>query len=105
MESVLSLVPLLLIVGVNTLVAALLTRLFRVRLETPWGAAVFVALFVPLVATFVTVVVGSVGGASVGSRGAAFGLFVLLPLALGVTFDVFWMPAPDDVELPATTGE
>lgn len=103
MVSALAVVGLVVIVVVNTLVAAVMTRLFRVRLETPWGAGVFVALFVPVALTFLTIVLGSIGGPALGSRGAVIGLFILLPLALGVTVDVFWMPAPDDVELPATT--
>lgn len=105
MVSALALVPVVVIVAVNTALAALLTRLFRVRLETTWGAAVFVALFVPVVATGVTIVVGSVAGPTLGSRGLVVGLFVLVPTALGVTIDVFWMPAPDQVELPATLEE
>jgi hypothetical protein len=27
---------------------------------------------------------------------------VALPFALGVAFDFFWMPSPDEVELPDT---
>jgi hypothetical protein len=28
------------------------------------------------------------------------GLTVVLPMALGIAFDYFWMPAPGEVELP-----
>lgn len=105
MVSALSLIPALFILAVNTLLAALLTRLFRVRLETAWGAAVFVALFVPAVTTVVTILIGSVAGPAIRSRALVFGLFVLVPMAIGVTIDVFWMPAPDEVELPATLDE
>jgi len=105
MVSVVSLVAVAVIVGVNTLVAAIMTRMFRVRLETAWGAGVFVALFVPMALIFLTILLGSFAGPSLGSRGAVVGLFVLVPLALGVTVDVFWMPAPDEVELPATAEE
>jgi hypothetical protein len=105
MVSVLILLPLLVIVGVNTLVAAVMTRLFRVRLDTDWGAAVFVALFVPVALTVLTILMGSIAGPSLGSRGAVVGLLIVLPLALGVTVDVFWMPAPEAVERPATTDD
>lgn len=105
MVSVLALIPALVILVVNTLLAALLTRLFRVRMETAWGAAVLVALFAPVLTIAVTILVGSVAGPAIGSRGLVVGLFVLVPIALGVTIDVFWMPAPDEVELPATVEE
>lgn len=105
MVSVLALVPVALILLVNTGVAALGTRLFRVRLDTAWGAGVFVALFVPLAATLVTVVVGAVSPPLFESRVTVFVLFVLMPMAVGVTIDVFWMPAPHEVELPASTEE
>jgi hypothetical protein len=32
-------------------------------------------------------------------------LTVVLPLALGVAFDYFWMPAPDEVDLPIEHDE
>jgi len=28
---------------------------------------------------------------------------IAIPLALGITIDLLWMPHPDDVELPDTT--
>lgn len=88
------------IVGVNTLVSALLTRLFRVRLDTAWGAGVFVVLFAPVATTLVTILVGTVAP-PIGSRTDVVVWFVLVPVALGATIDVFWMPAPDEVDLPA----
>lgn len=88
------------LVGVNTLVAALMTRLFRVRLDTAWGAGVFVAMFCPVATTLVTILVGSVAP-PVGSRTDVVVWFILVPVALGATVDVFWMPAPEEVELPA----
>jgi hypothetical protein len=105
MVSVLSALALVVMVGVNSLVAALMTRLFRVRLETAWGAAGFVALFVPVALTFLTIVMGSVTGPGLGSRGMVVFLLILIPLALGVTVDVFWMPAPEEVDLPANLEE
>jgi hypothetical protein len=104
MVSVLGLVVLLVMVAVNTVVAAVMTRLFRVRLDTDWGAGVFVLLFVPVVLTVLTIVMGSVAGPTM-TRGQVVGLFVVMPLVLGVTVDVFWMPAPEEVELPANLEE
>jgi hypothetical protein len=104
MVSVLGLVVVVVMVAVNTAVAAVMTRLFRVRLDTDWGAGVFVLLFVPVVLTILTIVMGSVAGPTM-TQGQVVGLFVVMPLVLGVTVDVFWMPAPDEVELPATLEE
>ena len=87
---------------VNTAVAALLTRFFRVRLDTDWGSAIYVVLGGTFVLLVLTIVLSGVLnlGADVGSRAAVFMLTILLPLSLGATFDYFWMPAPDEVELP-----
>jgi hypothetical protein len=84
----------------NSAVTALLTRFFRVRLDTQWGSAVYVALAVPLVLLVSTLLFGSVLGPDLGSPGAVLGVTVVLPLAVGVSFDYFWMPAPDDVDVP-----
>lgn len=105
MASLLSWVPILLVLGVNTAIAALLTRVFRVRLDTTWGAAVFVAFFVPVLQLIPVIVVGSLAGPNLQSPALVLGLLVALPLAIGVTIDVFWMPAPEDVELPTPSEQ
>lgn len=107
MASVVGLVGLAVIVAVNTALAALLTRVFRVQLSTVWGSGLFVVLFVPLALLVSTLVLsGVVGlGGDLGSTVAVVGVTVALPLALGVAFDVFWMPAPEEVELPDTLRE
>lgn len=90
------------IVLVNTAAAALVTRFFRVRLHTRWGSAVYVAVLVPLLLVVSTLFFGGgLGlGPNLGSPAAVIGLTVLGPLSLGVAFDYFWMPAPDEVDLP-----
>lgn len=104
MASVLGIAGVLVIVVVQTAIAALLTRLFRVRLKTRWGALVFVLLVVPVVLTLTTLLLsGVIGlGGDLGSRGTAIFVTIGVPLALGLTIDYLWMPAPEDVELPAT---
>lgn len=104
MVSVVGAIGVLFIVAVNTAVAALATRFLRVRMATQWGTAVYVALLVPVLEVIVTLVLsGVVGlGSNLGGPVAVLGVTVLLPLSLGVAFDFFWMPAPDDVELPDT---
>jgi len=86
----------------TTGLAAVSTRLLRVRLNTDWGAAVYVAVLGPLVLGAATVLMGSLGGPNLGSRTTVGLVLVLFPLTLGVAFDVLWMPAPEEVELPDT---
>ncbi|WP_254823372.1 hypothetical protein [Haloglomus halophilum] len=106
MISIADVVGLLVILGVNSAAAALLTRFFRVRLNTRWGAALYAVLLGTLVLTVLTIVLGGVGlGPDLGNPAAVMGLTVVLPLATGIAFDYFWMPAPDDVDLPAEYRE
>ena len=104
MVSVLGVVGLLLIVVVQTAIAALLTRLFRVRLKTQWGALLYALIITPVVLTLTTLLLsGVIGlGADLGSRETALFVTIFVPLALGLTIDYVWMPTPEDVELPAT---
>lgn len=102
MVSALGVVIALVIVSVQTAIAALLTRLFRVRLDTSWGAVVFAILIIPVVLTLTTLVLGRVGP-NLGSRGTVVFTTIGVPAALGFTIDYVWMPAPAEVELPATT--
>jgi hypothetical protein len=101
MVTVVGAIGLLIIVGVNAAVAALMTRFFRVRLDSDWGPLVFALTITPVVLVVLTQVLSAVGlGFDLGSAGAVVGVAVVMPLALGIAFDYFWMPAPDDVELP-----
>jgi hypothetical protein len=89
----------------NTLVAAVMTRFFRIQLHTRWGTAVYTALLIPVVLVVTTIVAFSLGvGVNLGSAGVVIGLMVGLPAVLGVTIDVLYVPAPDEYELPDTTG-
>lgn len=90
----------------NTAIAAVVTRFFRLQLQTRWGTVVYTALLVPVVLVVTTIVVFSLGvGVDLGSTGAVLGLMVALPMALGVTIDVLYVPAPDEYELPETTRD
>ena len=101
MVSPLGIAIVLVVVAVQTAIAALLIRLFRVRLESQWGSVVFAVTVVPVVLTLTTLVLGRVGP-DLGSRGTVVFLMIGVPLALGLTIDYVWMPAPEEVELPAT---
>ncbi|KAA9398963.1 hypothetical protein Har1130_12210 [Haloarcula sp. CBA1130] len=104
MVSVAGIIGLLVIVLVNSAVTALMTRFFRVRLHTRWGSIVYSLLLCPVVMVVILLVLSGVFrlGANLGSSTAVILVTVIIPLAVGITFDYFWMPAPDEVELPAS---
>ncbi|PSP56083.1 hypothetical protein BRC82_02810 [Halobacteriales archaeon QS_1_67_19] len=97
----------LLIIAVNTVVAAVAIRFFRLRLSTRWGAAVYTAVCVPIVYLATTILLSGFvgfGGEGVRNKGTALILVWVLPFTLAVSLDIFWMPAPEEVELPEQTG-
>lgn len=102
MASVVDIVGLALIVGVNTAVTAILTRLFRVRLASRWGPPLYVALVGPVVLVGVTLLLsGPFGlGPDLGGPGPVIFLTVVAPLGVGLAIDYLWMPAPEDVDVP-----
>ena len=102
MVSALEAVGLLVLVGLNTFLAAVCTRMFRVRLETRWGGILYTLLLTPVVLVVVTLLLGQALGPNLGSAATVFGVTVLVPLTLGIAFDYFWMPSPDEVEVPDT---
>ncbi len=106
MVAVVDLVGLLAIVFVNTAIAALLTRFFRVQMRTDWGSAVYTVLVVPVLQLVVLLFGSGVLnlGPEVGSRTLALGLTIGMPLVVGVAFDYFWMPAPEEVDVPQRTS-
>jgi len=101
-------VGLVVVVVVHTLLAAVTTRYVRLRLNTQWGRALYAGLLVPVLLVLSTLVLtGALGlGGSLGRRTALL-VVLVLPLTLGYAIDLFWMPAPDEVELPETadTGD
>ena len=107
MVTVVDVLGLAIIVLLHTAVAALLTRFFRVRLDTRVGAAIYTGVLIPVVLLVLTLVFGGILqlGPNLGSAGAVVAVTVLVPLALGVAFDYFWMPAPDEVDLPIEREE
>jgi len=55
----------------------------------------------PVVLLVLVLVLGGAGlGPDLGSPAAVVGITILLPLALGMAFDYFWQPAPEEVDLP-----
>lgn len=95
------------VVGIHTLLAAVLTRFFRIRLETQWGSAIYALVLIPVVLVagtlFFTGVLGIGGGITLQSRVLILAALVGLPMVLGVTIDVLYVTPPDEYELPEPT--
>ena len=106
MVSVSAAVGFVVIVGLHTLMATVATRYFRVQLKTQWGSAAFALLLTPLLLVVSTLVLSGVLGigGNLGDRSTAVFVVVLLPLVLGYSIDMFWLPAPEEIDLPDTTG-
>jgi hypothetical protein len=101
MVSIGGVIQVFIIIAINTAAAALMTRFFRVRLKTDWGPIVFAIFLIPVVLTILTQILGGLGfGFDLGGARLVVGITIVLPLALGITFDYFWMPAPEEVDLP-----
>jgi hypothetical protein len=104
MASVVSLVLLGVVLVVNTLIAAVMTRFFRIRLKTRAGAVVYALLITPVVLFATTMLFGAVIPWDGGLPTAVLlGLWVGMPLVLGFTIDVLYVPPPEEIELPDTT--
>lgn len=102
MVTVIDALGLALILVANTAVAALMTRFFRVRLSTRWGSFIYAILLCPFALLALTLLLSGVFalGPDLGSVGAVVATTIVLPTAAGITFDYFWMPSPDEVDLP-----
>lgn len=90
------------VLAVHALVAAVMTRYFRIRLSTDWGAVLYTLLFVPVVLVVLTqVFTGVLGiGPDLGSAVTVLAVMVGLPLAVGVTVDVLYVRPPGEYDLP-----
>ena len=104
MASVADFVLVAIVLALHTVIAAVITRFFRIRLQTKWGTVIYAAFTVPVVLTVTTLVfagllnVGS--GITIGSRAMVLALFVGLPAVLGATIDVLYMTPPEEYDLP-----
>lgn len=104
MVGVFEAVGLAVILLVNTAVAALVTRFVRVRMNTQWGSALYALLLGPLALLVLTLVLGSVLGPDLGGPASVVTVTIVVPMAVGVSFDYFWMPSPEEVDLPEPSG-
>jgi len=88
----------------HTLLAAVLTRFFRLRLETQFGWVLYAITLIPVVLFVSTLLFTGLLqiGPNLGSSMVVFGVMIGLPLAIGVTVDLLYVAQPDEVELPDT---
>lgn len=106
MASALSIAVLLALVAAHTLVAAVLTRYFRIALDTRGGAALFTVTGIPLVLVASTYVFSGLLslGPELGNPATVITLLVAVPVGLGALVDVLYVPPPDDVDVPDSWG-
>jgi hypothetical protein len=102
MASVVSFVLLGAVLVVHTLIAAVMTRFFRLRLKTRAGAVIYALLLIPFVLLVTTLLFGAVIPGDVAVP-LLLGLWIGMPLVLGFTIDVLYVPPPDEIDLPKTT--
>ncbi len=93
----------LVLVG-QTLLAAVATRFFRLRMETRWGWVLYTLLITPVVLLATTLLASGFLniGPDLGGRSVALAVMIGIPLALGFTIDVLYIPPPEEYELPET---
>ncbi|MDQ2054780.1 MULTISPECIES: hypothetical protein [Halobellus] len=103
MVSVVGLVLFGAVLVVHTLLAAVLTRFFRLRLNTQWGYVVYSFALIPIALLVTTLVFFGIlpigAGLNLGAT-ALLGAAIALPLALGFTIDTLYIPAPEEYDLP-----
>jgi hypothetical protein len=103
MVSLVGVAILVVVLAVHTLLAAVMSRYFRLQLKTQLGWVVYSLLIIPVVLLVVTLVTGQIVPPLLDDRVAVIGLLVGMPLALGFTIDVLYVPAPEEYDLPETT--
>ncbi|ERG93280.1 MAG: hypothetical protein J07HQW1_03341 [Haloquadratum walsbyi J07HQW1] len=104
MVSVVGVILFIAVLIIHTLVAAVLTRYFRIRLKTQLGYVIFSVLLIPFVLLILTLLfTGILGiGVNLGDSTTATGVMIGLPFALGFTIDTLYVPAPEEYDLPDT---
>ena len=98
MVSVPTVIGFLVIVVIHTVIAAVATRFFRLRLSTRWGFTIYTILFVPVIYLVTTLILSGFvgfGGEGVADTGTALVIAWVLPFCLGYSIDLFWMPPPE----------
>lgn len=100
MASLLALALTAVVLAGHTLISAVLSRFFRIRLHTQWGWLLYTMLITPVVLTVTTMLSGIVIPPLFDSVALLLAVFVGLPLALGFTVDLLYVPPPEEYDLP-----
>ncbi len=106
MATLVNLVLFAAVLALHTVLAAVMTRFFRIRMKTRWGSALYALLLIPPVLVVSTLVFSGLFGIGIdlGNSAMAVGVMVGMPLALGYTIDVLYVPAPEEYDLPDTAN-
>lgn len=93
------LVGFVLLLAINTILAAISTRFARIVAQTRVGTVIAILLLGSLVLTFSTMFLSGVFylGVDVQDRTIAVLVAIGIPLAIGVTIDYLWVATPDEV--------
>lgn len=91
---------LLLLMAINTMIAALGTRFFRLLLDTRVGSAVFGLLFVTMALLASTLILSGVFhmGFNLQDTYIVTIVAIIIPFALGATIDLVWVESPEEVD-------
>lgn len=92
------------VIGLHTVIASVLVRFFRLRLDTRAGRILFALFLVPLVLTVSLLFFGQLPIFGRIDRNTVATVTILLPLLLGFAIDLFWLPTPEEVELARREG-
>ena len=106
MVTVLNLALFAVVLAFHTVVAAVMTRFFRMRLNTEWGTMIYAVVLIPVALVVLTLVfTGVLGiGPDLGNGIVVLAVMVGVPAALGATIDVLYMEPPEQYDLPRTRG-
>lgn len=90
------------VLAIHSLLAAVITRFFRIRMRTQAGWAIYTALVAPFVLLVTTLIAaGPLGiGPPLGGPSVALAVMIALPVTVGVTLDLLYVPAPEEYDLP-----
>lgn len=100
MVTVTGVAGLVLLVGINTVLAGIVTRFVRLVAVTRSGTAIGILVAVPLALTLSTMLLSGVFYLGVDLRDTTLAVILAIgiPMALGLTIDYVWVASPAEVE-------
>lgn len=93
-------VGLAILLAINTVIAALGTRFFRLLLATRLGSIIFGTLFITMALVASTLILSGVFhlGFDLQDTYIATVVAIFIPFAIGATIDLVWVASPAEVE-------